>query len=549
MAILAMARPYLRGNVWWLKVAVPSSLRASAKGESLTLTIGDSSKLLSVGEVVVTSLHTRDPAEARTRAVEVRSQVEAFFAHLRAAPEPLTQKQRVAFAGEMRRLALAVSDDNPGDPKSWSDIRAVGDRLASGEVVATAWDAARGEAVALTREDAILGRYGAAVREVEARHGLRLTPDDRLAMAQVAHEAMQDAARINGQKAAGDYSETGETGRYPPLEPRKVAPQTSPKTTGKADDWSFGAVIDKEAKRRATGKDAKPLPDKTVGTLRRRCERFAAHRGSADVRTVTAMEGQAWVDALAEAGDLGGNSIKQHLETVRQVIAYAQKQSLGAVLPGGDPLRVVRPPEFRAKPGDLSAYRQDEARKVLLAARASDVAHRRWLPWLLAHCGARAEEGAALRSDDFFALGKDAEGRERWFFRIGGDRGEGVKTEASRRTVPVHPALVAEGFLAFVKAAGSGPLFIDDAAKQVARWVRSGAGVTRKDLSPNHGWRHLFEDFGRAAGIPEMALNRITGRTEAGSRAGYGGTDAMLPGLWDQMARIAVLRVDGEGED
>lgn len=545
MAILAMARPFLRGNVWWLKVAVPRPLRVSAKGESLTLAIGDSSKVVSVGEVVVTSLHTRDPAEARTRAAEVRSQIERFFAHLRLAPEPLSQKQMVAFAGEMRRLALETHDDNPGDPAEWAEVHALGDRLASGEVEAVAWDARKGEAVALSPDEAILTRYAAAVRGVEVAHAIRLTPDDRLALSRMAHEAMQDAARINGQKAAGDYSETGETRRYPPLTPRQTKPATAP---GKPADWSFDAVIDREAKRRATGKDAKPLPGKTLPILRLRCGRFTAHRGSADLRSITAAEAQAWVDALTEAGDLGGKTIKLHLEAVRQVIAYAQKLSLGAVLPGGDPLHVVRPPEFRAKPGDLSAYREGEARKVLLVARASDVAHRRWLPWLLAHCGARAEEGATLRGDDFFMLGKDGEGRERWFFRIGGDRGEGVKTEASRRTVPVHPALVAEGFIAFVQASGAGPLFSDDAARQVARWVRKGAGVTRADLSPNHGWRHLFEDYGRAAGIPEMALNRITGRTEAGTRAGYGGTDAMLPGLWDQMARIAVVKVDADGD-
>ena len=80
--------------------------------------------------------------------------------------------------------------------------------------------------------------------------------------------------------------------------------------------------------------------------------------------------------------------------------------------------------------------------------------------------------------------------------------GGSFKNEGSERTVPLHPAIIAEGFLDFVKVRGKGPLFYGRSSgdptrkhaskgvsNRVGEWVRaSGFTDTRKD--PNHALRH-----------------------------------------------------------
>ena len=109
------------------------------------------------------------------------------------------------------------------------------------------------------------------------------------------------------------------------------------------------------------------------------------------------------------------------------------------------------------------------------------------------------------------------------------------------RTVPLHEDLVEQGFLAFVKANGAGPLFYNaskqpggpidptnprkpryvKAREQVATWVRS-LGVNDPELSPNHAWRHTFKAIGFRSGMSEKVLDAIVGHAPASVGRGYG---------------------------
>jgi hypothetical protein len=66
----------------------------------------------------------------------------------------------------------------------------------------------------------------------------------------------------------------------------------------------------------------------------------------------------------------------------------------------------------------------------------------------------------------------------------------------SERVVPVHPALLDEGFLKFAVSVRNGPLFADVAldrfgsrgeigTKVLSKWIRS-LGITDKRISPCH---------------------------------------------------------------
>ncbi|MDZ7874889.1 MAG: hypothetical protein U5N27_18295 [Rhizobium sp.] len=125
-----------------------------------------------------------------------------------------------------------------------------------------------------------------------------------------------------------------------------------------------------------------------------------------------------------------------------------------------------------------------------------------------------------------------------WFMHIRVGEGRRTKTNKARK-VPVHPALVKEGFIEFVKSRPAGKLFEGDASGSALReWVRD-VPLNGQDHTPppNHGFRHLFEDalFG---GVSEKAALYIMGRSSGSSADDYGGSDLRLMELAIQMKKV-----------
>jgi integrase len=143
------------------------------------------------------------------------------------------------------------------------------------------------------------------------------------------------------------------------------------------------------------------------------------------------------------------------------------------------------------------------------------------VPWLCAYSGARAGEITQLR-------GQDVEERDGFFaMKLTPDAGT-IKT-ATARTVPIHEHVIEQGFLAYVRAKGKGPLFYTvDTAKAVsdptnpkrpravkarerlAAWVRA-LGVTDTAVQPNHAWRHTFKRRAARAKIEAIVRDTICG--------------------------------------
>ncbi len=134
-----------------------------------------------------------------------------------------------------------------------------------------------------------------------------------------------------------------------------------------------------------------------------------------------------------------------------------------------------------------------------------------------------------------------------WLIDIGPGRRR--KTGSSVRRVPLHPALIAEGFIAY--AATKGPsvrLFPVNADQNVARWVREKVGITDQTKDPSHAWRHWFEDEGRAAGIPEEIRDALAGHanTSIGRQYGNGYSAYRDPRLMKRLAEaVATIAVPG----
>lgn len=140
-------------------------------------------------------------------------------------------------------------------------------------------------------------------------------------------------------------------------------------------------------------------------------------------------------------------------------------------------------------------------------------AAKRWAPWLAAYSGSRIGDLLQLTTEDLVA---DPEAG--WTLRI---RPETEKTE-TLRWVPVHEHLVELGFVEFVQGRPRGELFFvperftgevkghQKVRTKLGSWVRK-VGVTSKEISPNHAWRHTFKSRAMSAGIDSRFIDRIVG--------------------------------------
>lgn len=156
-----------------------------------------------------------------------------------------------------------------------------------------------------------------------------------------------------------------------------------------------------------------------------------------------------------------------------------------------------------------------------------------WLPVLLYYTGARREELCQLRVGDVQADEGIA------FLSILGtsdddDDGRTVKTESSRRRVPLHPDLLALGFMDYHSTLpASGQLFPSlqpnhrgfystNIAKAWTKYLRNVVELD-SSASPLHGFRHTFKTLSRQVGIPEDVHDAITGHSDGSVSREYGG--------------------------
>lgn len=307
---------------------------------------------------------------------------------------------------------------------------------------------------------------------------------------------------------------------------------------------TFKQIIDDEVKHRARGKDAKPLSSSAEKSYRNATDDFARHRKSKNAATVTIEEGEAWRDAMLDSGELANSTIKQNLQNVTTVINWGQKRHRGTFHPSENPMSKVERPDFRQRPSYLKAFTEDEAKMVLRAARNEELSFLRWIPWLCAYSGMRVQEAGGLRKEDFFQY------RDRWFYRVTTIGGRRLKNEGSERRIPVHQALIDEGLIEFVEAAPEGWLFLGVLGEKInvqprmSEWVRAMIPYEKRpDLQPNHGWRHLFEDFCRRDLVLDDARKYITGRNDGGSSDLYGKSDVMLLGLAKAMDMVEAIEL------
>ena len=539
--LLLMPSPTLIGNRWYLRIRVPRDLLEQANGTAITLPVNGEMRTVTVKEAVKLALDTSDRNAAKARFTEAHGALLAHWERLRniaaGSSAELSHRQIHGLIGRWYDWFIQEHEKSDEPAETWEHHL---DRLAD---TAEKHETREGE----ERSPRHAASVRAAIQELSRLPSF--LAEAGIGLSQVTHERLVDemepdltvAFQLLQRRARGDYRPDTHRERFPTSTPLPELNATA-KTNHRPDiSLTFAAVIDEQVKRRSAGKGAKPMDEKTIQKFRLGADEFAAFRGSDDVTTVTAREADAWVQDMLEAGELSNNTIGQRLQNLRTVVGWARKQSLGELFPSENPLAIVERPAFRPVSSVDRTYRIAEGRTVLLAARKETAPELRWLPWICAYSGARINELAQLTKADFFQLGTD------WFFRLTTAGGKKLKTDASERTVPIHPELIKEGLLSFIEnlnCQATARIFPTRTQLNIGEWVREKVGVTRKELAPNHGWRHLFEDLCRNSGVSDAAATYITGRVTGKSSDGYGKTQVMLPGLAAEMRKIPVFPVE-----
>ena len=382
-------------GIFWFRQAVPKAMQAA-----VAEVLGRSGKR---HLELKWTLGTRDPAEARRRWPEALKRAQGIFEAAHSGAKPLTSEQLHALSGLFYHRQLALWKRDSEAIKDWN-----------------AWMDA-----VLDKDDPKLPAHYAD--DLLADEGIITDPDSRLRLSELLAQRLHRALLRQQQLDSGDYSPDPLPKTFPVWEPPAAKPIASaaPPAPGTAlsmlcDRWEAIAAV-------------KP---RTAAETRYAIKALIAFLGHDAAGRLQRADLQQWRDKL-KAGGLSNVTWNNRLSLIRQVLAFGVSE--GDL--EGDPTAGLRLPKGRSQ--SPLPYDDADAVKILLAARKEARPSVRWAHWIMAFTGMRAGEVLQLTGGDV----RQQDGI--WFLAVNEDTaGKSVKT-GQRRNVPIHPALVKEGFLTF----------------------------------------------------------------------------------------------------
>lgn len=509
---LTMARPWKhpKTGIYWLRKGVPEDLRALVSKREEKRSLG-----------------TKDPVEARRLHATALAEVEAKWAALRAGPRSLTNQEAHRLAAPAYDRWLEAYRDDPDSQRAWrTDLF---DLMWSGRsppdvVLSPTFLTTFNPDEAGLREQEAWCEQGA--KDVLTAHGLIVDEASQLKLARALAAAVHRASLKLAQYGKGEFDDQ-------PHQPTAGVVRAKQKTT--STPVSFETLV------AGWAAETKPTP-KTLYEWRRVLGHLATFVGHSDASRLTADDLVAWKAQMIEAG-LNGKTIRDgKIAPVRAILRWAVDNRR---LASNSAERITV--DVKAAPGTKKrSFTDQEAATVLRAARQETNSIRRWVPWVCAYSGARLSEVCQLRSKDIVCVDGI------WCMRLVAEAGS-LKTVTAERIVPLHPALIEEGFLGFVKTVRSGPLFEGlrpdkfgsrggSGTKQLGRWVRL-LGIEDVRVQPNHGWRHRMRTLGRRHGLAPDIVDALVGHARRSVPDRYG--EFEVAALHRELAKIPALSLAG----
>lgn len=521
-------------GIYRLRMGVPEALRASAKA------------LYGNGRELIANLRTKDGNEAKRLAPQALAELQAKMEAVRAAHEgrvpELSEQVVQALGGQFYREEYARLEANPGSPEYWENERE--DLLEHAEIETTPSRGPSEPEGWQYTSVALPGDLPKATALVVAA-GHAPTPDTVTRVAKAIFDARYHLAETMQRRAERDWGPDENLNRFPVV---PAQPERRPRGT-KGSGHTFEAILAGWALDRGWSLDAKPIPRALYDrqqTLKRLGE-FLGHREAGGVSKADAVR---WKEDMQVRG-LKAATIRNDISEMSAIWKYAIDS--GKVVSELNPFKGILPPKpKRAAQAIKRPFTQEEAVTILTSARAKR-GYMRWLPWVCCLTGARISEICQSFKEDV----KEIDGIAVLSIHDEGDKDQegvrSIKNEDSRRVVPIHPALVAEGFLDYVETLPSGSALFPDAkpdakfgirsinaAKKISRWLKVDLQITDDKVRPNHSWRHWFMDACRRAQMSQEARSTLTGHSaKLDESAGYGvGMRSFVTILSDAIATV-----------
>jgi integrase len=492
-------------GIWVLRRRIPDRYRpvATQKSGFIKLTTG-----------------TGDRREAERRLLDVLKQ----WAELQA-------------SWEAKLLVVALTPARAREIAAlWAAWIASGAELETGGIAASAFDML----VVVTDPrsvPAVWARIEAHTDEALALAKIVATADTRPLLLHVMEGVVRAAYADAELKRTGDWQSALGPNHVPPLDDARARLPTVPVTpslnspmrtpaiplSGLFDAWKAVASV-------------KP---RTATETEYAIKLLRAFVGHDDAARITRDDMLRWRDAMNKAGSTN-STWNNRLSMMRQVFVRAVADGKLKA----NPTDGLRLPKGRAN--SWLPYSDEDAYRILRAARKETTPALRWGHWLMAFSGLRVAEALQLTGSDI-----RREGDIHYLVVNEDDASKSVKN-AQRRSVPLHPALVAEGFLDYAATISpDGAVFpekqLDKFGQRGGRgwnllgvWARQTAGITDPRKAPNHSWRHRFEDELRAVEVPEDVRDALMGHARKTVGRVYGVRGEALTRLARAIALVPV---------
>jgi integrase len=466
------------------------------------------------------SLNTKSLREAKLRYPDEAAQANLILRRAEGGAIELTHKQILALAGEWYKRQLAAREDEPGNP---TELEIEADVL-----IEKYYDCCTPEYRQCLYDDPhqaddfefdekyvstdFLKVVRGDVEDTLHREGLAVGKQTFAMLSERIYDHTIRLLQALRRRALGDYSADKFSDKLPPW----VRPPTtgSEETQGKSLQSLFDAWA---AERRP--------PERTLYEWRRIVARLSRHLGHQEGERITKADMVGWKDALLASGK-GPKTVKNHVDIIHAL--YNSAVTNERLQRKDNPAHGVKVAQ-RADPAKRRLPFDDADAALILATSRREQGSKRWIPWLLAFTGARLDEVSQARKSDV----RQEAGI--WYLDINFEHGKKLKNVGSARRVPLHRAILDEGFEGYVRSLPEDSLLFPElkpdrfgspggkATKVIGRWIR-GLGITDPRKAPSHSWRHRFKDVCRRAGVEKAIHDALTGHasSDVGDQYGLG---------------------------